>query len=467
LQPHGGTGLGLAIARRLSQLMRGDVGMESVAHQGSDFWCEVALQVLPAQPLMLPDMGSQTALVIDDHALAALVLERMLQEAGLRTRRVNSGAAALTLVQQEALDFDWIFVDRNMPGMDGVATLSALVQQLPVRPRHLALLNHSLTETSFSTGLPAGTEILTKPLTAKAVHQLLHAQLASELPTPTASRTLRSEGLQASAGARVLVVEDIEINREVALGLLEELDIGLIVDFADNGRLALEQLAQHDYAAIFMDMHMPELDGIAATRAIRQNPRWDGIPIIAMTANHLESDIQRCMQAGMCDFVTKPIDPQRLREAVQRWVKPATQPSSSVPAPAPVRPIVQALQSVTGLAVERGLDHFGGKQATYREMLRQFIVEHASTAPQAARACAQGDVAHAAAVLQTLISQAHAVGAELMAEHATQLLQRLQSPSTSAAVTAPDWLALERLHAQLHEQVKAAMARSFPQHHFL
>ena len=121
-------------------------------------------------------------------------------------------------------------------------------------------------------------------------------------------------------GARVLLVEDNELNQEVAMGLLETTHMS--IDVADNGEIAVRMVGEHDYDLVLMDMQMPVMDGIAATKAIRSNPRFSALPIVAMTANAMEGDRERCLQAGMNGHVSKPIDPDRMYATVTRWVKP-------------------------------------------------------------------------------------------------------------------------------------------------
>ena len=391
---YGGTGLGLAITRRLSELMNGNVGVQSIEGVGSDFWCEVELGCVdnPAANWHLTPsaLQNQRALVIDPHATARELLVKLLRNAGLQARGIDSPAQALqalTHADQAGAAFNLVYIDRSLLQSHE----SSIVPQihglsLSQNPK-LILLAGATAEALDGKAHHAGfSELLNKPFHAASVQRLL-LRLSGNAQMPAATPTLPvgTQSLQAAAGARILLVEDIEINREVARGLLEDIGIGLQVDSAENGQVALSMLTQRTYDAILMDMHMPIMDGLSATQAIRRNADWDHIPIIAMTANHMESDIQRCKDVGMCDFVSKPIDPERLRDALSRWViarktvvqstAAAAQPTqaSNMESGAPLPVIAQRLENVPGLNAAQGLRSFGGRQATYREMLRRFI----------------------------------------------------------------------------------------------
>lgn len=443
---YGGTGLGLAITRRLAELMSGQVHVQSIQGVGSDFWCEV--EVGYSQPAALPPFplpSGQRALVVDNHTEARNILMNLLRQFGIQASGAANTEQAVRTLQESATTgthYDYLLIDRHMPETDGIATaahIKALRLADNSTPIMLSATPASMLDARAHT---AGfVDVLAKPFHAASLRQLLLRLSGASTSSPAAPMVLGTETLRASMGARILLVEDIEINREVARGLLEDLGLELQVDDAENGQIALGMLAERDYDAIFMDMHMPVMDGLAAARAIRNNPAWHDIPIIAMTANNMESDIQNCKDVGMCAFVTKPIDPDHLRNCIRQWVCRRNAPSVAVAAatslapPKPQRTLIEVLlENVDGLNPAAGLHSFGGRQATYREMLRRFIGEQEAHWAALHQAAMAGDWAALHTHTQTLASAAKHLGAEKVTDAANQLAV-LATPQAHAS----DW----------------------------
>ncbi|MFM8330507.1 MAG: PAS domain S-box protein [Candidatus Methylumidiphilus sp.] len=195
-------------------------------------------------------------------------------------------------------------------------------------------------------------------------------------PLPPASGPDAGGGLAALRGARVLLAEDNELNQEVAAELLR--GVGIDVDIADNGQAALEKLRARPYDLVLMDMQMPVMDGLSATRAIRQDRRLQALPIVAMTANAMACDREQCLAAGMDDHIAKPIEPKRLYAVLARWLQglPPAAPPLAAHAPFPSG----QFGDIPGLAVARGLANMNGKTALYAKILRQFTAHHADAA---------------------------------------------------------------------------------------
>ena len=436
---YGGTGLGLVISKRLAELMGGQVGVDSQPGRGSTFWFTARLGRGTDQPrrwLAQPDLQGRRILVVDDNDPAREVMGEMLRSMGFAVVTVASGPLALDELSRAAAaeqPYEVVFLDWKMPGMDGV-TVARRIAELPLPKRPLVLMvtaydRGELLELSEEVGI---SDVLVKPVSPSVlfdtVMRLLGAELDESLPPPHAERGLQVD-TSSLQGARALLVEDNEINQEVATELLREL--GLWVDLAPDGAVALERVQQNAYDVVLMDMQMPVMDGLTATRQIRQLSWLQELPILAMTANAMTGDRERCLEAGMNDYIAKPIDPQDLAAKLLRWVKPgrpqARRPSRrnrSMRRPAAERKV--SFEGIAGLDSALGLRQVLGRESLYHHLLARFVADQAATPARLADAVAAADWCQAERLAHTLKGVAAQIGALELRELAERLERALR-----------------------------------------
>jgi len=322
---HGGTGLGLVISKQLTVMMGGEIGVDSSPGQGSTFWFRLRLDrqtERPVQPGLLAPHGLRV-LIASSNADCRAILEHQLEFWQVPCATVATGEEALmrlSAAQDENTLFNLVILDTALPDYD-IITLSRLIKNdTRQAPPRLVLLAPVALRAHQEEMIAAGMDImLTKPVHPNKLEAVLVGTLQPVRDHPTDS-TLRPAG-KISPSARVLIVEDNAVNRKVVLYMLQKL--ALQTESASNGREALEALAKSHYDLVLMDCQMPELDGFEATAAIRRRERASHakrIPIIAMTANAMHGDREKCLAAGMDDYLTKPLELENLESALKIWL---------------------------------------------------------------------------------------------------------------------------------------------------
>jgi CheY-like chemotaxis protein len=311
--------------------------VDSVPGKGSTFWFTVRLTALPKPSELTPfdHLHEFRVLCVDDSETNRKVLEGQLQSWGLKVECVDSGSTALAqlhLAHQQSRPYDLVILDHHMPGMDGLEVAREIQATPALAATRLVLLTSMDRRYSHAEAQRLGfVAYLTKPTRQSHLYACLATVMGTPAPplpvTPIARHTI--EANRAQAFTKVLVVEDNVVNQKVAVRFLEKCHC--LADVAGNGQEAVDAIGHGAYDCVLMDCLMPGMDGFTATAIIRQREATTGqhVPIIAMTANAMSGDRERCLESGMDDYISKPVKVDALRDILQKWVPERTQISPS------------------------------------------------------------------------------------------------------------------------------------------
>ena len=426
---YGGTGLGLTICRQLVHLMGGEIGVESAVGHDSTFWFEIPFerQAKTAEPSyrVHVDLRGLKVLVVDDNDSSREVLQEMLRSFGFEVVAVSTaeaGVDALITASNTKFPFKLVVMDWRLPGMDGLETSTRIRSDERISEIPIIMVTAFGRELEKKAGDRIGIDgFLTKPVQQSVLFDTLmivfgQQDAATGRHIMVTEDTLQTDGLK---GAHVLLAEDNLINQEVAINILAE--AGVRADIVNNGLEAVEAVRKNRYDAVLMDMQMPEMDGYQATGVIRQDIRLDQLPIIAMTAHAMEGDREKCLDAGMNDYVSKPVDPQELFETLGKWVQPARESPSTPTASKPRAPAGDTLRPLPGFNIEEGLQRLRGKRDLYIRLLLDFADKYRNTADEVRRALTKGDLKQAHRLVHNIKGLAGNLSATALLEATTAL----------------------------------------------
>lgn len=398
----GGTGLGLSIVRRLVEMMGGRTGAQSALDQGSTFWFTLPLETIDVAEVnerSVVAAAGRRVLLVDDNETNRRVLANQMQHAGYTVEMAASGVEALTLLRRPNADFDVVVLDYQMPDMDGAMLGQQIMEAKDIPATRLVLLTSLDRSGDMQRFADIGfSAYLTKPVRSRELLDCLEQALARDAqdwymrsqPIITRGTLIAHENRRQYSG-KVLLVEDNAINQRVARRFLERL--GCEVSVVGDGLQAVEAYADGTFDFILMDMQMPVMDGLEATRRIREIEACAGrrkTPIVALTANAMMGTLERCLEAGMDDYLTKPLDISRLEDVLDRFLgeraqnaQAASEQSSAAPAASSVAENIRA----------RLLDIAGGDAEFVADLIETFAISGADALREMTAAAQSQDIA--------------------------------------------------------------------------
>ena len=460
----GGTGLGLAICKTLVELMGGSIRVESEIGTGSCFMVTLAFAYCPNYKFVeaiAPNLKFLRVLLVCDNEEIRSVLKNQLEQFQFICGSADSGQEAVGLIREQA-SYDLIVIDQQLKDVGGIRA-TELIRQTTGDSVPIIMLVSAYRDSQLQSQAEAAAGSFNRII----YYPVGQSQLYNEIVTlfeqvVTGRRKWKAEQeahnrFIALRNSRVLLVEDNEINQQVAKDILE--DEGIIVDIAEDGSKAVELVAANMYDIVLMDIQMPVMDGYEATRKIREKLQANRLPIIALTADAVKGVADKVTAAGMNGYITKPIEPMQLLTTLKRWLKKEQTAGDKLcqANQAAALNLILPEQELPGLNVRDGLARINGKADRYLEILKLFKAKQAMSTEAIQAALAAGDTALAVRLAHTLKGAAGNCGFDEVAAGAASLEDKLTAQPDNGELV-PDILALAAALSQAGQAIDTLLA---------